>query len=358
MSNWNNPLLYGTDWTYLYYNIDYGMMDGWCHGLKNGFLKKEDYFSFNQCSNLDEMKTNMISTDYGNFLQNETNIRVDVIEEKATEFVAGIFNEFRFHATEPLATFLDFVTYPYMINNTLKMIQSVRSGKSALETYYKLHPLGYYSSIQSVSAVSSIDELYSIVLVDSPIGKFFTKTVKQDFEEFSMEFIKNLLYKNWIEAFYDYVQKLDDITRENMSRILEFEADQTVITITKNSFNLKTELPPDEKLSLYPKIGQLTDYHVELSKAADEEKLKELLTPYPEYAEMFQKSTQGEAITDLFAKRTVMLNKWSFDEQFHFGVFYSFLKLKEYEIKNLALVANCITLSTQEKINEKIIDLN
>jgi V-type H+-transporting ATPase subunit d len=244
-----------------------------------------------------------------------------------------------------------------MINNTLKMIQSVRSGKNALETYYKLHPLGYYSSIQSVSAVSSIDELYSIVLVDSPIGKFFTKTVKQDFEEFSMEFIKNLLYKNWIESFYDYVQTLDDITRINMSRILEFEADQTVITITKNSFNLKTELPPDEKLSLYPQIGQLLDFHVELSKVPDDDKLKELLIPYPEYYDLFTKSTQGESMTDLFAKRSVQLNKWSFDDQFHFGVFYSFLKLKEYEIKNLALVANCITLSAQEKINEKIIDL-
>jgi hypothetical protein len=96
------------------------MLDSWCHGLKNGFLKKEDYFSFNQCSNLDgrkkektkpiEMKTNLISTDYGNFLQNELNVRVDIIEEKATEFIAGIFNEFRFHATEPLSTFLDYVT--------------------------------------------------------------------------------------------------------------------------------------------------------------------------------------------------------------------------------------------------------
>jgi hypothetical protein len=47
------PLLFGADWTYLYYNTDFGWMDAWVHGLKNGFLKKEDYTTLAQCGSLD-----------------------------------------------------------------------------------------------------------------------------------------------------------------------------------------------------------------------------------------------------------------------------------------------------------------
>lgn len=49
----NEPLLFGLDWPYLYYNTDYGWMDSWVHGLKNGFLKNEDYSTLIQCNSLD-----------------------------------------------------------------------------------------------------------------------------------------------------------------------------------------------------------------------------------------------------------------------------------------------------------------
>jgi V-type H+-transporting ATPase subunit d len=282
-------------------------------------------------------------------------LRVDIMEEKATEWVSEAFNHFRVNASEPLSTFLDFITYEYMITNTLKLIQATKQGKTSLDAYYKLHPLGYFQTLETVGTAQTIDDLYSEILVDSPIGKFFQRTVKQDFDELSMEYMKNLLYKNWIESFYDYVMSLGGITAEVMGEILEFEADQTTITITKNSFAISNELPKEDKILLYPKIGQLVMFHEELADCKDKDKLKEKLEPFVEYAEMFAKAENGEPITEQFKKRSVQLYKRAFDQQFQFGAYYAFLKLKELEINNIVLIADCITMDSKDKI--KTIDI-
>ena len=50
--------------------------------------------------------------------------------------------------------------------------------------------------------------MYEIVLIDSPLGQFFQRTEKKDFDEFSMEYIRSNLHKNYLEHFYDFCRDL------------------------------------------------------------------------------------------------------------------------------------------------------
>ncbi|KAJ1653798.1 H(+)-transporting V0 sector ATPase subunit d [Coemansia sp. RSA 25] len=57
------------------------------------------------------------------------------------------------------------------------------------------------------------------------------------------------------------------------------------------------------------------------------------------------------SLEDRFFAREVQLNKDSFEQQFHYGVFYSWLRLKEQEIRNVVWIAECISQQQKDKIN-------
>lgn len=345
---------------FLTYNIDFGQLEAYVHGLRASLITTEEYDNLTQCETLEDLKVGLSTSDYGNFLQNVSSLNPSIIVEKAREKLVKEVNEIRFNAIEPLAKFIDFVTYEYMINNVLKLIQAVRNGRGALDLLYKCHPLGMFSKIQVITKLENVKEMYELVLVDSPIGKFFTKSgvSEKDFDELSTTHIKSLLYKNYLESYYDFCQNLGGTTAEVMGEILEFEADRCVLTVTRQSCKSK-ELRKDQRLKLFPNFGKLLTFHEELSETEDDRQIQELLKKknITEFAEMFEKMEESSGRVSLenqMSKREVFLNKLSFTNQFHFGIFYSIIKLKEQEIQNLMWIGECLHQGMKQRINEFI----
>lgn len=156
-----------------------------------------------------------------------------------------------------------------------------------------------------------------------------------------------------------------------MDRILSFEADRRTINITINSFN--TELTKEQRARLFPTIGRLFPAGNNALARADEiDQVRQVCENVSEYRAFFDTSASagshgnggagaddGESsmvaqLEDRFFQTEVHLNKQAFLQQFQYSVFYSYLKLKEQEIRSITWIAECIAQNARDRIQDFI----
>jgi V-type H+-transporting ATPase subunit d len=345
----------------LNFNVHEGNLEAMVHGYRNGFIKSEEYNNLTQCDTLGDLKSQLQVTDYGNFLQNESVLTSRVIAERATEKLCNEFREIREWCDQPLGKFLDFISYDYMISNVLKLIAGARHSRDSLDILYKCHPLGLFDGIAALTAATSVEEMYETVLIDSPIGPFFglAGTQPRDFDELSIEYIRGVLQKNYLEAFYDFVLELGGETAEVMGRVLSFEADRLVVSVASNTAGLKDLLPEDRK-KLFPNFGTLVDVQDDLAGVQSSEQIAERLkNGFAEYADLFEDtrsldSSGGKSIEKKLTARAVEVYRDALGTQFQYGVFYGWVKLKEMELNNLVWIGECITQNMKHRVHEYV----
>ncbi|XP_076334052.1 V-type proton ATPase subunit d-like isoform X1 [Tachypleus tridentatus] len=274
-----------------YFNVDSGYLEGLVRGFKTGILKHADYLNLVQCETLEDLKLHLQSTDYGSFLANEASpLTVSVIDDKLREKLVIEFQHIRNHAVEPLSTFLDYITYSYMIDNIILLITGTLHQRPISELIPKCHPLGSFDQMEAIHIAATPAELYNAVLVDTPLAPFFVDCIsEQDLDEMNIEIIRNTLYKAYLEAFYKFCKETGGTTADVMCEILSFEADRRAFIITINSFG--TELTKEDRSKLYPHCGKLyPDGLAALSKADDYEQVRAIAEYYAEYWTLFEGS--------------------------------------------------------------------
>jgi V-type H+-transporting ATPase subunit d len=296
-------------------------------------------------------------TDYGSFLQNEPTLSPTIVVEKCTQKLVEEFKYIRSQASHPLSTFLDYITYGHMIDNVILIVSGTLHDRDMNELLEKCHPLGMFESIATLAVAQNTKELYRLVLVDTPLAPYFAECISsEEFDEMNIEIMRNTLYKAYLEDFKSFCDKIGGATAMLMGTALAFEADRRAVTITINS--LDTELSKEERRKLFCSFGELYLHgQSELAQCEDYDQVKAVAERYPGVGDIFKRMGYDEAqmLDKLFyeeeARRCILM----FEQQFHFGVFYAHLKLREQEVRNLMWVSECIAQGQKQRIHDALI---
>jgi V-type H+-transporting ATPase subunit d len=316
-----------------------------------------------------------MDTDYIDYIkdynESDTSSLKMLLKKKLADEIAQVQSV----AGPDLENFLEMIRHKYMIDNVINIIEGAKNKTATAIIKSRSEPLGFLPEIEGLLNldVKKIDELYEDVLIDTEVGYYFSKfleevlmssnvkdvsTVNNFLQDLKPEKIKNYLTKIWFEYFYHYCETLNPTTREIMEDLLKFEADCQAIQIVYNSlaydFSANQEA---ERKKVIPNFGYLyPDTTFEIIKASTFDQLKEKLRPYPEYynlvkdvpdpkkAEEFVLQSGLKTIDDVMFEESIKKYSIAFEQQFHYACFYSYIKIKEQEIKNIVWLAEMVSL--------------
>jgi V-type H+-transporting ATPase subunit d len=244
-----------------------------------------------------------------------------------------------------------------MIDNVVLIVTGTLHERDVHELLEKCHPLGMFDSIASLAVAQNMRELYRLVLVDTPLAPYFSECItSEDLDDMNIEIMRNTLYKAYLEDFYRFCQKLGGATSTIMCDLLAFEADRRAVNITINSIG--TELTRDDRRKLYSKFGILYPYgHEELAACDDFDAVRGAMEKYPPYQAIFSKLSFGESqmLDKAFYEEEVKRLILSFEQQFHYAVFFAYMRLREQETRNLMWISECVAQNQKSRIHDGIV---
>lgn len=330
------------------------------------------------------------------------------------------YEEYRSNAVGQQKKFLEFITHEYRIHNIMLLMKAavrksqheIQSGEMSMEEktrlFNEIQRLGLYSqweeeiplnkggldvlltSLQMAAESSSATEaahemIENFVYNNEPIGRYFmegygddddSEIVKgDDLRERSLDMVEGLVLRKYYQDFYDFcVKEVGGTTGVVMQELLEFEADRRAIIRANNNALTSSggKMDKVDQKKLNPDFGGLNycfgegfDTIAQLGMEEGTDDLYRWLQDadhgfaktYGACIELMHKDGEDSGLEEAFIKYACRLYELAFDEQFHFGVFYAGLKLKEQEIKNIIWIADMIVQNMKQNIDKRVVPL-
>lgn len=267
--------------------VDDGFAEALVRGQRLSLLKEQNYEALKQFNNLNDFKAYLEDEcNYEGVWDNTivTNVTDTTIKRGLEQCLADEFTYFERNSIAKLNKFMWYLRCPYMIDNTISMIEGIKNNKKDEDSEANLHPLGMYPELKNIKVEKEDTQvLFETVLVESPLAEYFWKLLESNkdsqnniaaitgyFKERHAEMLRAGLKKFWIEDFTEFCETLNGISRDNMLHILKTEADFMTINTVYNTLRDEKKVRENIRRDLLPACGYFyPDCHQEFLTGCD-----------------------------------------------------------------------------------------
>ncbi|MEN2495549.1 MAG: hypothetical protein MHMPM18_000157 [Marteilia pararefringens] len=299
------------------------------------------------------------------------------------------FNE-EFHRIINLSSgivkrFMEYLNFPFMINNSLIIMYGIGNKTSNEELSQKIHPIGIFPELNSLKFAKNIDELINVHLRHTQLYPFFKECsqipdILNKFDADNLEIIRNLIEKNFLEQFYKFTLDNEDLLGCGPRKMLEFEINSRILLLLLNCNSLKID--PKISFRLLPKSGSILSSQMlkKLSNTQDPAKIlntlnrnhffKKILSRLDSFENnliqntMISPDNNSKHDITIDSKFMSQIEKIIAEIEFEMYVrsfrnlndaakIPSYFKLKEIEIRNLIFILDCLDCQNYEPLNNE-----
>ncbi|KAG0439489.1 V-type proton ATPase subunit d [Dictyocoela muelleri] len=314
----------------------YGFLLSDIHDRANHLLTQENYTLLMQCETLEDLIIKLSQTGYSSYINENVDINKKSIKTKLYESLTNEFTSIYKYSDKDVKTLLTYFHETLMIDEfilclALKIEDKLEINEENLGFFPELHTLKFSNDMNDVFRFC-IDNCflkkYEIVLNDFK---------NCDFKSLDVQLLHAILLKDHRLAFYKKINN----SMAHMKKILRFEGDRQIIEMVMNS------------------IGQDIDrkkYFSEVSELKGSV-LIELMSVegYDEFVSVMMNTKYSEILENplpRLQKMEIDLNFDSFLLYNDISCVYSYLKLKELEIKNILWIVECLVSGRKDNMDQ------
>ncbi|WUR04679.1 V-type proton ATPase subunit d (VATL2) [Vairimorpha necatrix] len=293
---------------------EYGYLISSIFGKKLCLYKEEDYNSLKQCENLEEFSIKLMKN--YKFITEDMELTKNEIKKRLN---MTLFYEYKSCLkscqTDLLEIILNYWIGSHKIHNFFFLLQSKIADPDLEKSFEKIE-IGHFDALKTLKFCKDMHDVRIYCVENSFLRNYFyklkwaTEFKDNDFQNSQALFLKYLMEDTFLQL------KNREIF---MKEILKTEADRYIVDLTINTLNIKTD-----RKALFPAItnfdGRTIDSFIKAETIEDVGRFKS---------------------TD-FIEKELERYRESFNIHNDVTCVYSYLKLKEQEIKNILWIIECV----------------